>query len=43
MPGVDATRIDLGELCLTDVASRQRVPLAALSGVHVLVLTRHRH
>ncbi len=43
MPRVDPTGIGLDDLCLTEAASGPPVALATLSGVHVLVLTRHRH
>lgn len=42
MPLAEQVSIPVGDIVLVDTAG-QRVPLASLTGVHVLVLMRHRH
>lgn len=43
MPGAESVTISLSGIELTDASNGRPVRLAALGGVHVLVLLRHRH
>ncbi len=42
MPRAQSVHIDVSDIVLSD-AEGGAVPLASLTGVHVLVLMRHRH
>lgn len=43
MPRVEQVRVPLAGVTLLDARSGDQVDLGGLTGVHVLVLMRHRH
>lgn len=43
MPQAENVNIELSGIQLTDASSGQRVTLAQIGGVQILVLLRHRH